>query len=174
MLAPASREASEGAFLGRQYETEFKTDSTPVAKVATDAQPRPSAATRLLTSEAGRRGPDPEAGRGVGQPSAVSRIVRESGCRGKGPEKCTVVNAVNGRTDCCHFPTSTACNCPGSVADALTATGNLASVGGPVSKETIIGELQAGRPTAARVAWVGKLKAPARFILENDDGQKAS
>lgn len=86
----------------------------------------------------------------------------------------TVVNAVNGRTDCCHFPTSTACNCPGSVADALTATGNLASVGGPVSKETIIGELQAGRPTAARVAWVGKLKAPARFILENDDGQKAS
>jgi len=69
-------------------------------------------------------------------------------------QQCDLANKLLGQTTCCSDGSTTQCDQPGQVDDALDATGNRGqffSVG--VSLDSLATELAAGRPVIAGVYW---------------------
>jgi len=70
--------------------------------------------------------------------------------------QCTLVNKAFGQTTCCQSGGSAACNQPWYPDKALTITGHLASTsGGKPPLQTILGEINAGRPVSIAIYWNG-------------------
>jgi len=77
--------------------------------------------------------------------------------------QCGLVSAEVGLATCCADGSSEGCNRPWRLDSALQRTGNLASMAaGTANWDTITGEIDAGRPVAARVAWAG---GGAHFVM---------
>ncbi len=70
--------------------------------------------------------------------------------------QCTVANATLGETTCCSSPSSSACNKPWFLDQALTTTHNFDHfVGGQITMAQVKAEIDAGRPVGARIGWSG-------------------
>jgi len=67
--------------------------------------------------------------------------------------QCAIANSAFNRVDCCNNPGL--CNISSSLDAGLTATGNLAFAGGPVTKDSIAGELGAGNLVCVHISWPG-------------------
>ena len=70
--------------------------------------------------------------------------------------QCSLVNNALNQTTCCQDGSSSQCNQPWYLDQALTITGNLASTsGGKPTLQTVINEIAAGRPVGVRLGWNG-------------------
>lgn len=69
--------------------------------------------------------------------------------------QCQVVNQQLGRTDCCSDPTSSNCNVPGYLDQALQYVGHYASEEGQGSYSDLAGGLNSGNPPCIRIGWSG-------------------
>jgi len=69
--------------------------------------------------------------------------------------QCQVVNQQLGRTDCCSHPSSSNCNQPGYLDQALQYVGHLASDKGQGTYQDLVGALNSGTPPCIRIGWAG-------------------
>ena len=70
--------------------------------------------------------------------------------------QCQVVNAQLGRTDCCNNPSSSNCNVPGYLDEALTYVDHLKSEQGSAATYAATSEaVNAGTPPCIRIGWSG-------------------
>lgn len=69
--------------------------------------------------------------------------------------QCQVVDHQLGRNDCCDNPSSSNCNEPGYLDQALQYLNNFASEKGQGSDQDIVTALDAGTPPCIRIGWAG-------------------
>src|SRR5580658_3141266 len=69
--------------------------------------------------------------------------------------QCAVVNQQLGRSDCCSNPSSSNCNQPGYLDQALQFVGNFASGTGPVRFDGVVLLLDCRTPPCIRIGWSG-------------------
>lgn len=90
--------------------------------------------------------------------------------------QCQVVNEQLGRSDCCTDPSSSNCNQPGYLDQALQYLGNLSSEKGQGTYQDAVQALNAGTPPCIRIGWSGggghfigvKGCEPNNFVLVTD------
>ena len=70
--------------------------------------------------------------------------------------QCQMVNAQTGHTTCCQDGSSSDCNQPGYLDDALTRCGHLSSdTGGTTAINEVLDDLASGNPVCIRIGWSG-------------------
>ena len=69
--------------------------------------------------------------------------------------QCQVVNHQLGRSDCCTDPSSSNCNQPGYLDQALQYLNNFASEKGQGTDQDVVTALDAGTPPCIRIGWAG-------------------
>lgn len=69
--------------------------------------------------------------------------------------QCQVVNQQIGRSDCCTNPSSSACNQPGYLDQALQYVGHFASEKGQGTYQDAVGALNSNTPPCIRIGWSG-------------------
>ena len=68
--------------------------------------------------------------------------------------QCQMVNAQTGHTTCCQDGSSSDCNQPGYLDDALTRCGHLSSdTGGTTAINEVLDDLASGNPVCIRIGW---------------------
>ena len=104
--------------------------------------------------------------------AAVSTSVSLFYNANSGWTQCSVANSSLGQSTCCSSPSSSFCNKPWYLNEALTTTSNLNSyTSGAQVMSTIQAQINAGKPIGCRIQW---RPSGGHFVLINGYNVQAS